>query len=265
MSTRRLKLALVACLPMMLFAIGSERASAQSLVAAEILSVDGPVEIRRGPTTGATLNKIKFKLYDQLKAGDRIVTGWRGRLVLGLTDGSQAVVGEQSVVEIRDLGSSPRELFHVLRGKTRVFIEKLGGRPNPYRVNTPTAVIAVRGTLFDVIVKTNDTEVFVLEGEVAVSSRQAPEQMVLLSAGQMTRVRRDQAPTQPATFKPGRNDDSFRRMVDTRPAGDIVDLRDGITDERRLPIARPSTPIGRPVPNSPTQPTSGQRGPVRRP
>lgn len=265
MSTRRLKLALVACLPVMFFAIGSERANAQHLVAAEILSVDGPVEIRRGPPGAATLKKINFKPYDQLKAGDRIVTGWRGRLVLGLTDGSQAVVGEETVVEVRDLGSSPRELFHVLRGKTRVYIEKLGGRPNPYRINTPTAVIAVRGTLFDVIVKTNDTEVFVHEGEVAVSSLQAPEQMVLLSAGQMTRVRRGQAPTQPAAFKPGRNDESFRRIADTRRVGDIFDLRDGSTDDRRLPDTRPATPTGRPVPNSPTQPTSGQRDPGRRP
>ena len=262
MSTTRLKLVWVACLPVIFFAIGSYRANAQHLVAAEILSVDGPVEIRRGPPGGAALKKISFKPNDQLQAGDRIVTGLRGRLVLGLTDGSQAVVGEQTVVEVRDLGSSPRELFHVLRGKTRVYIEKLGGRPNPYRINTPTAIIAVRGTLFDVIVTTNDTEVFVHDGEVAVSSLQAPEQMVLLSAGQMTRVRRGQAPTPPVPFKPGRNDDSFRRTADTRPGEDMFDSRDGSTDERTPSNPRATTPTGR---ATPSQPTSGQRGATRRP
>lgn len=265
MSRRRLKLVWFACLPVVFFAIGNDRANAQYLVAAKILSVDGPVEIRRGPPSGTTLKKINFKPHDQLKAGDRIVTGWQGRLVLGLTDGSQAVVGERTVVEVRDLGSSPRELFHVLRGKTRVYIEKLGGRPNPYRINTPTAVIAVRGTLFDVVAKTDETEVFVHEGEVAVSSLNAPEQMVLLSAGQMTRVRRGQSPTLPAPFKPGRNDDSFRRVAETRPVADIFDLRDGSTDERTLRNPRAATPTGRQGSNTPPQPTSGQRGPGGRP
>lgn len=161
MRTRLSKLIWFGCLSVAFLAIGNALANAQHLVAARILSVDGSVEIRRAPPSAAKLQKINFKPSNLLKAGDRIVTGWRGRLVLGLTDGSQAIIGEQTVVEVRDLGSSPRELFHVLRGKTRVYIEKLGGRPNPYRINTPTAIIAVRGTLFDVIVKTDETEVFV--------------------------------------------------------------------------------------------------------
>ncbi len=263
MKTRQLKLASFAsfaCLLLALFAIGADRANAQPLVAAKILSVEGPVEIRRAPSSGATLKKINFKPHDQLNAGDRIITGWQGRLVLGLTDGSQAVIGERTVVEVRDLGSSPRELFRVLRGKTRIYIEKLGGRPNPYRINTPTAVIAVRGTLFDVIVKTNETEVFVHEGEVAVSSLHAPEQIVLLSAGQMTRVRQDQSPTLPAPFKPGRNDDSFRRIADTRAVADLFDLGD-----RTLPNTRGATPTGRQGSTTPAQPTSGPRAPARRP
>lgn len=277
MSIIRLKLAWLVCLSLVLFAIGSDLASAQDMVAAQILSVDGPVEIRRAPSNRATLTKINFKPYDQLKAGDRITTGSRGRLILGLTDGSQAVVGERSVIEVKDLGSLPRELFHVLRGKTRVYIERLGGRPNPYRVNTPTAVIAVRGTLFDVIVKSSETEVFVLEGQVAVSGLQSPEQIVLLSAGKMTRVKRDQSPTQPAGFKPGRNDDAFRKVVDQQPVADIFDLQDrSTTADRRITATgrsttrmpndvRVATPTGRPSSNTPTQPTTGQRGPARKP
>src|SRR5687768_11509183 len=122
MSPRQLKLAWFACLPLVLLVIGGDRVNAQQLVAAKILSVDGPVEIRRAPSTGATPKKINFKRHDLLNAGDRIATGWRGRLVLGLTDGSQAIIGEQTTVEIRELRKSPRDLFHVLRGKTRIYI-----------------------------------------------------------------------------------------------------------------------------------------------
>ena len=263
MNTRRLKAIWFASLPMVLVSICCNGANAQSLVAAKILSFDGSVEIRRARTNGAPLKKINFKPHDELKAGDRIVTGWYGLLVLGLTDGSQAVIGSQSVVEIKELGSSPRELFQVLRGKTRVYIEKLGGRPNPYRINTPTAVIAVRGTLFDVIVKSNETEVYVHEGEVAVSSVRTPEQVVLLSAGQMTRVRRDQTPSAAAPFKPGRNDDSFRRSVDRRVADDTLDLRDGNPTDANLTDTRVVTPTVRRDSNT-SQPTT-QRTPVRRP
>lgn len=264
MSTRRLRLVWLACLPLVLLAIGANMANAQVLVAAKILSIDGPVEIRRAATGGATLKKINFKLHDELKTGDRIVTGWLGRVVLGLTDGSQAVIGGPATVEIKDLGSSPRELFNVLRGKTRIYIEKLGGRPNPYRVNTPTAVIAVRGTLFDVLVKTNETEVFVHEGEVAVSSLHAPDQVVVLSAGQMTRVRMDQAPTVPTSFKPGRNDDSFRRVVEQRSVTDVLDLRDGSAVDETMRDTRTLTPAVRQGSTTP-QPANGQRTPARRP
>jgi hypothetical protein len=263
MGMRRLKLAWFAFLPVVFFAIGIEQASSQQLVSARILSFTGPVEILRGPASGTVLAKIDFKPSDQLKAGDRIVTGTRGRLVLALTDGSQAVLGERTVVEVRDLGSSPREFFHVLRGKTRVYIEKLGGRPNPYRINTPTAVIAVRGTLFDVIVKTNETEVFVHEGMVAVSGLESPEQVVYLSGRQRTRVRRGQAPTLPTSFEPGRNDDSFRPS-ETRPVAEIFDLRNERIEDRTLGTPRVATPAGRQGSNAPA-PVGGQRAPARRP
>lgn len=255
-------MAWLTCLPLVVLATASNGAAAQDLVAAKILSLTGPVEIRRGPSGGAAmLKKINFRPDDQLKVGDQILTGWRGRLVLGMTDGSQAVIGERTVVEVRDLGNSPRELFHILRGKARVYIEKLGGRPNPYRINTPTAVIAVRGTLFDVIVKTSETEVFVHEGVVAVNSLNQPEQMVLLTAGQMTRVRGDQSPSLPMRFKPGRNDDAFRE-VDTRR--EILGLQSESIEERTL--RNPSTvmPSGRQGSSSPSA-AGGQRGPARRP
>jgi hypothetical protein len=259
---RLTKLVLFVCLPAVMLVLSVGLAMGQQLVKAKVLSVDGPVEIRRSQLSGAALTKVNFKLADQLQAGDRITTGWRGRLVLGLTDGSQAVIGERSIVEVKDLGSSPRELFNVLRGKTRVYIEKLGGRPNPYRINTPTAVIAVRGTLFDVIVKSNETEVFVHEGVVAVNGFNELGE-VLLSAGQMTRVKRDQSPVAPSSFRPGRNDDSFRRPVATRELADTLDVDDGRVDgrtvDRSLATPRVTRPAGRQDSPTPAAPRTARR------
>ena len=154
--------------------------------------------------------KIAYRVNDELLAGDVIKTYAGGRLVLGLLDGSQAIIAEKSIVEIVDLSKSPRTIFNLLRGKTRIKIEKVGGRPNPYRVNTPTTVIAVRGTLFDVIVSDKETQVFVHEGEVAVSNFARPEAAVILSPGQRTRVQQAQPPERPSSFQPGRNNETFK-------------------------------------------------------
>jgi hypothetical protein len=199
-----------------LLTLGGAGLQAQELVSAKVLSSEGPVEIRRVFNNQVQAQKIAFKEEDKLNAGDTIVTGKKGRLVLGLSDGSQAVIAPQTTVVIEDLSQSPRTLFNVIRGKTRIHIEKLGGQPNPYRVNTPTAVIAVRGTIFDVLVENEETQVYLHEGAVSVFNLRIPDQPILLSAGQMTRVMLQRLPNQPNTFKTGRNDNSFRSQ---QPAG----------------------------------------------
>lgn len=192
-------------------------ARAQVLVSAKILSSDGAVEIQRRSQGQAAPVKIAYSVNDTLLAGDVIKTLKGGRLVLGLSDGSQAIISEKTIIEITDLSQTPRTLFNVLRGKTRVHIEKVGGRPNPYKVNTPTAVIAVRGTVFDVLVTDKETQVFVHEGQVAVSNPTTPDVFVLLAPEQRTRVQMSAPPERPAPFRPGRNDDSFRPPPDRGP------------------------------------------------
>jgi len=191
-------------------ALSTGSVPAQTLISARVLSSEGNVEIRRQPSDQPRVEKIVFKADEELRAGDTIVTGRGGRLVLGLSDGSQAVIAPQTTVVIQDLKQSPRTLFNVIKGKTRIEIEKLGGQPNPYRVNTPTAVIAVRGTIFDVLFDGNATQVFVHEGEVAVTNLVFPDQPVTLFANQMTRVQRQHTPDMPGPFKGGHNDGIFQ-------------------------------------------------------
>jgi hypothetical protein len=166
------------------------------------------------------VQKVAFKVADELFAGDTIMTGKDGRLVLGLSDGSQAVIAPKTTVILKDLSQTPRTLFQMIKGKTRIHIEKLGGQPNPYRVNTPTAVIAVRGTVFDVLADEHDTQVFLHEGQVAVFNQRLLDQPILLNAGQMTHVAVERVPNTPSAFKVGRNDDVFRMSRTGRLSGD---------------------------------------------
>jgi hypothetical protein len=208
--------------------LASINAQSQTLASARILSSEGPVEIQRPSPVKGMLTKITYRANDELFAGDVIKTFKGGRLVLGLVDGSQAIIGEQTVLKIMDTSKSPRTIFNVLRGRTRVKIEKVGGRPNPYRVNTPTTVIAVRGTLFDVIVTEKETQVFVHEGEVAVTNFDRPEVTVILTPGQMTRIQHSRPPEFPSRFKPGLNNDMFNQA---RPGSSSNKSRRGKRNE----------------------------------
>ena len=256
---------------------------AQEMVSAKVLSIQGQVEIQRQQNNQPQLQKIAFKIEDQLQAGDTIVTGKNGRLVLGLSDGSQAVIAAKTTVVIKDLSQSPRTLFNVIRGKTRVHIEKLGGQPNPYRVNTPTAVIAVRGTIFDVLVDDKETQVFLHEGQVAVTNLNLPDQPVLLSAGQATKIFMQRPPNQPDSFKAGRNDGTFKPArndggpQDNRRVADGGGRPDsgspgGRTDDRRggppsMDGSRPDPGRGGPQPGGAgaAKPNASPGGPGKRP
>jgi len=202
----------------------AQAGSAQEAFRPIVLNFEGEVEIQRaanGQTSSAVTAvkaRVDLRAREPLFPGDTITTGRNGRLVLGLPDGSQAVIAPKTTVRVEQLETTPRTLFHLLKGKTRVQIQKLGGQPNPYRINTPTTVIAIRGTIFDVAVDQEQTEVFLLEGEVEVSNRSFPDQILRLNAGQSTRVPRLRPPLPPRGFRPGKNDGNFRlRSVPNGP------------------------------------------------
>jgi hypothetical protein len=237
------KIFFIACV---IGALIPNHAQAQELVSARALAIEGQVEIRRQPSGQARVQSVAFKVEDELRAGDTIITGKNGKLVLGLSDGSQAVIAPKTTVVIKELSGSPRALFNVIRGKTRVHIEKLGGQPNPYRVNTPTAVIAVRGTIFDVLVEGDETQVFLHEGEVEVTNPVTPDKAVFLLAGQKTSVPLRRAPNSPSPFKAGSNDAIFE-----------IKLKDG---KHRIAIGVSKPDIGRggPSPAGGSKPDYGR-------
>lgn len=244
-----------------LLLIGHISGAAQDYVIARVLASEGDVAIRRQSTGRIAVQNVSFKVEDQLFTGDTIVTGKNGRLVIGLSDGSQAVIAPKSTVMLNELTGTPRSLFHVLKGKTRIQIEKRGGQPNPYKVNTPTAVIAVRGTIFDVEVAEEETQVYLIEGAVEVTNLAQVDRPVFLTAGRMTRVLINELPRAPSIFKIGRNDGIFKlgrfgtmRVEGQTPVqmagrgapssrGDGPQRPPGErNDEKRAPSSQPQTP-----------------------
>ncbi len=154
-------------------------AFAQS-VEARIASVSGKaIRINRSTQFAA-------KRGDKLAPGDEIDTQGGGRVTVELTDGSLISVQPGSRVIFKDYRtvSSLRELIQVLLGRVRIKINHYGGKPNPYRVNSPSASILVRGTEFSVGVDaTGDTSVVVYDGLVEVESLSDPTRRTLVSPG----------------------------------------------------------------------------------
>ncbi len=126
-----------------------------------------------------------------VKAQQMIVTGPDGFAKLEvLSDGSTFEVYPNSKVIFRQTPGSWEHLLNVWLGRVKVYIQHAPGVPNPNNVTSPTAVISVRGTVFDVVVQDDDGTTFVSvdEGLVTVRNLTAPGNSVALHPGESITV-----------------------------------------------------------------------------
>ena len=120
---------------------------------------------------------------DHLRQHETVITGPDGYARFQLSDGSVFEVYANSKVVFRETPGLT-DLLDLFIGRVKVFIEHSKG-PNPKDVKTPTAVISVRGTVFDVEVQNADgTFVTLDDGVVDVRNLTAPGPSVLLKPGE---------------------------------------------------------------------------------
>ena len=152
--------------------------------AAEVISSNGQVSVLRDGEPWA------LNIGDQIKIQQVIVTGADGYAKFQVSDGSFFEVYPNSNVIFRKNPGNLRDLIDLLVGRVKIHIQKWGGQPNPNRVMTPTAVISVRGTTFDVSVDDDDetTLVYVEEGAVDVRHALIPGQTKIVTAGESIQV-----------------------------------------------------------------------------
>jgi ferric-dicitrate binding protein FerR (iron transport regulator) len=153
--------------------------------AAKVVSATGRVSILRESQPWA------LTIGDSVQCQQIIITGVDGHALFQVSDGSTFEVFPNSHVVFRKNVPNWRDLIDVLLGQVRVHIQKLGNIPNPNRVITPTAVISVRGTTFDITVddEGESTLVQVEEGLVSVQHALLPRgDGKLLSDGMEYRV-----------------------------------------------------------------------------
>jgi hypothetical protein len=106
---------------------------------------------------------------DVIQPGKEIVAEADGHALLELSDHSRVEVFPNSRLTFHAGGGTWKDLLEITLGKVRIHIEKIGGLPNLYKMFSPTAIIAVRGTTFDVEVDASSTTIVeVEEGQVSV-------------------------------------------------------------------------------------------------
>src|SRR5579862_3662086 len=157
--------------------------------AAKVITQSGQVSVFKDTQPWA------LSVGDAVQAKDLIITGPDGHALLQVSDGSTFEVFPNSRVVFRKNPPNWKDLLDVLVGRVRVHIEHFGNVPNPNRVLTPTAVISVRGTTFDITVDDDDetTLIEVEDGQVEVQHALLPRgNSKLLNPGESLRVYRNE-------------------------------------------------------------------------
>jgi hypothetical protein len=221
--------------------------------AAKVITLNGRVSVLRDDSPWA------LNLGDSVQPRQIVITGPDGYAVFQVSDGSTFEVFPNARVIFRENAGSWRDLLDVLLGRVKVHIQKLGGQPNYNRVRTPTAVISVRGTVFDVAVEDADdtTLVSVEEGQVGVQHLLKPGPERILNQGESIRVYRDQPLAQAAVDKNSIIREVLRRAeqalyevvyrtpvpgVGTGPSGVCVPTGNGNCDKQTNPTPPPTKP-----------------------
>ncbi len=124
-----------------------------------------------------------------LPAGTLVETG-NGRLLLVLrTDESEILIQPRTRLVVKEPAPGAWNALDIAIGRIRAYIRKRTGGNPPFQMGTPSAVIAVRGTRFDVEVNARGvSEIDVFEGLVEVAAPGIAGASVLVSPGFSTRV-----------------------------------------------------------------------------
>src|SRR5581483_11180632 len=157
--------------------------------AAKVITLTGQVSVLRDSEPWA------LNVGDSVRVQQVIVTGPDGFATFQVSDGSSFEVYPNSNVVFRKNPGNLRDLLDLLVGRIKIHIQRLGGQPNPNRILTPTAVISVRGTTFEVNVDDDDegTTVSVEEGSVEVRHALKPSGGTkIINTGESIHIYKDQ-------------------------------------------------------------------------
>src|SRR5579872_5012337 len=222
--------------------------------AAKVVTLTGQVSVLRDSQPWA------LNIGDLVQIQQVIVTGPDGLAKFQVSDGSEFEVYPNSNVVFRKNPGNLRDLLDLFVGRVKIHIQKWGGQPNPNRVLTPTAVISVRGTTFDVAVDDDDetTLVTVEEGAVDVRHALKPGVTRTVNAGESIQVYKNEPISQNVIDKNALARRIIHTMADAARVAIIQSRTPGLGTITRIPGGSgqtvPTPPPSVPPPPPPTAP-----------
>ena len=241
----------------------SSTAASDDTSAAKVASLTGQVSVLKGSEPWA------LNVGDSIFPKQIVISGIDGFAIFQVSDGTTFEIYPNSRVTFRSNPGSLSDLIDLWLGRVKVHVQRWGGQPNPNRIHTPTAVISVRGTTFDVALEDADTTwVAVEEGSVSVRHRLIPRSDdQVLNAGDELRVYRN-APLAKAKIDKGAIAkqtlnvlaDVFYQVMVRRPIGGVGGgTTGGGVPTSRGPVGLPGDTGATPPPPAPP-PLPGDSG-----
>lgn len=149
----------------------------------------------------------KVRFHQKVYEGDRLRTALNSRVELQMPDGSVIKINENSMFDVKEIKTaeneqSDRQSFTLWVGSLFAKFQKIVEQRQSREIETPSAVVAIRGTEFDLQVDRQQTTVVrVYKGKVSLRSKTAPGE-VMVGVNQESRVERGKPPTPPRPFTP---------------------------------------------------------------
>ncbi len=170
----------------------------------------GKVRIQHKSQTAWQRAKMNQSIY----SGDRIKTYLNSRIELRMPDGTVVKVNENTVFDVTEIKTAAADKedkmrFTLWAGNIWAKFTKLVSSRQSRQIESPSAVVAIRGTILDMNVDANQrTRIHVIEGRVAVRSKGVAGE-VMVGANQESTVDKGKAPTppKPASKTHGSTDD----------------------------------------------------------
>lgn len=184
---------------LMLIAFISFSFSAQkSRPSATVKFLIGKVQIQSSGKTAWRTARMRQRVF----SGDRIKTFLNSRIELSMPDGSVIKVNENTVFDVKEIktkssDNEDRMSFTLWAGDIWAKFKKVISTRQVREIESPSAVVAIRGTELELNVDQNQTTtVRVYEGRVAVRSKTVPGE-VLVGSNQQSVVEKGKPPTPP--------------------------------------------------------------------
>ncbi len=189
---------LLAALPAVILGLAVLVAHAATAPAGVVLLASGTANAQ---STGGAARALNRRA--EVFVGDRITTGQESQLQLRMKDGAMVALGANAEFVVNaysdDAAGDQKDqaVLSLVKGGLRTISGQID--KSTYSMNTPTATLGIRGTVFDVFVRDDGSTIVILRDGVVVLTAKTGGQVLLNKPGLSSIVTHGNSPTPPGT------------------------------------------------------------------